>query len=377
MQSAPGPETTIDGGQYLYFCGTGYLGLHGHTKLIDAAHKAMQEYGIGTGTTRSGYGNSPPIVAVERLAADFWDCEDAFYFASGYLGNHVVLSVLAKSANAIFLDEYSHYSVVDACRFFDLPVHFFTHRDAQALREALNRHLGPTQTPVVMSDGVFASSGKIAPVMDYLDVLQEYKGSMVCLDDCHAFGVLGTCGHGTYEYYGIAQQAVNELPAKDATSNTPQLFALGTLSKAFGGYGGIICGAYSFIENTRSSSNYYNGASAPPIPVAAASAAALKLVTNNPQLISQVQQNARRLKQGLRSLGLDVDDTPVPIVGLVLGSSRNMRRIQQRLAEEGILIAYSEKYSGLQGRGALRISVFATHTSEHLDRLTCRLGRHL
>ena len=100
MQSAPGPETTVDGRQYLYFCGTGYLGLHGHPDLIQAACDATQQYGLGTATTRAGYGSAPPIVEVEELAARFWDCEDAFYFASGYLGNHVVLSVLAATADA-------------------------------------------------------------------------------------------------------------------------------------------------------------------------------------------------------------------------------------------------------------------------------------
>ncbi len=377
MQSAPGPETIVDGNRYLYFCGTGYLGLHNHVELIQAASEATQKYGLGTATTRAGYGNSPLIVAVEKCAAHFWDCEDAFYFASGYLGSHVVLSVLAKSANTILLDENSHYSVVDACRFFDLPVHFFAHRNAQALREALKAHVRPGQTPVVLSDGVFAASGAVAPVKGYVEVLQEYEGAMLCLDDCHAFGVLGERGRGTYEYHGMPQQAINNLPGCDETPCTPHLFALGTLSKAFGGYGGIVCGTHSFIESAKSSSNYYRGASAPPTPVAAASVAALKLVAEHPERIAQVQQNARRLKQGLKSLGLDVESTPVPIVGLALGNAQNMRRIQQSLADEGILIAYSEKYSGLRECGALRLAVFATHTEEDIQRLIESLGKHL
>jgi 7-keto-8-aminopelargonate synthetase-like enzyme len=376
MQSAPGPETTIDGRRYLYFCGTSYLGLHGHANLIRAACEAMHQYGLGTATTRAGVGNAPPTVAVEELAARFWDCESAFYFASGYLGNQIALSVLAEIARVVFLDEHSHYSVVDACRYFDLPVYRFAHRDAQALSDALNKHVRPGQVPLVMSDGVFAASGSIAPVTDYIDALRSYEGAMLCLDDCHAFGVLGERGRGTYEYHGIAPQGVNELPNRSCPLYTPRLFAVGTLSKAFGGHGGIICGTRSFIESAKSSSHYYRGASAPPIPAAAACAAALRLVTDAPELIAQAQQNALLLKEGLHGLGLDVDQTPVPIVGLTLGNAQNMQRIQRELAGEGFLIAYSDQYSGLSECGALRIATFAIHTSEMIQGLVDSIGRH-
>ena len=277
----------------------------------------------------------------------------------------------------VLLDEYSHYSIQDACRFFDLPVHHFAHRDAQALREVLRDHVPPGQVPLVMSDGVFAARAAIAPVNDYIDVLKAFTGAMLCLDDCHAFGVLGEHGRGTYEYHGINPQDVNNLPAPNDTSNSPLLFAAGTLSKAFGGYGGIVCGSQPFVESARNSSHYYRGASAPPIPVAAASAAALKLVATTPERIAQVQHNARQLKQQLKALGLDVDDSPVPFVSLVLGDAENMRRIQQGLADEGILIAHSTKYSGLGDAGALRIAIFATHTTEMITTLTDSIGRHL
>ncbi|WP_168205073.1 aminotransferase class I/II-fold pyridoxal phosphate-dependent enzyme [Bythopirellula goksoeyrii] len=377
MQSPPGPETKVDDCQYLYFCGTGYLGLHGHADLIQASIEATRAYGLGTATSRSGYGNAPPIIEVEELAARFWDSEAAYYFASGYLGNHVVLSVLAKPGSVFLLDENSHYSVVDACRCFDLPTYQFAHLEAEALRELLKDRLRPGQVPIVLSDGVFASSGAIAPVKEYLDVLEDIEGAMLCLDDCHAFGVLGERGCGTFEHHGIPQRGINELPPNQDIAGSPRLFAVGTLSKAFGGYGGIIAGTNTFIESARSSSHYYSGASAPPIPVAAASAMALKLVANTPNLVAGVKQNALRLKQGLNDLGLEIELTPVPIVSLELGDSQNMRRIQHGLAEEGILIDYKSEYAGLGARGALRIAVFATHTEEMIKKLTEAFGRHL
>ena len=76
----------------------------------------------------------------------------------------------------------------------------------------------------------------------------------------------------------------------------------------------------------------------------------------------------RRLKDGLRAIGFDVDDTPVPIICLVVGDAENMRRIQQELMRRGIAVAYMAAYSGLSAAGGLRIAVFATHTEEMIQR---------
>jgi glycine C-acetyltransferase/8-amino-7-oxononanoate synthase len=103
--------------------------------------------------------------------------------------------------------------------------------------------------------------------------------------------------------------------------------------------------------------------------VAAASARALELVLADPGLRERLAGNVRALKSGLRGLGLDVDQTPVPIICLSLGTADNMRRIQAALQEQGILVAYMPAYAGLGSQGALRLAVFATHTAEMIETL--------
>src|SRR5512135_1461253 len=100
MTSPPGPVTVIGGRSYFYFAGTGYLGLAGHPEVIQAACTAVQRYGVHTATSRSGFGNNPLTLEVEQRAAEFFHTEDAFYFASGYAGNHIVLQALAERVDA-------------------------------------------------------------------------------------------------------------------------------------------------------------------------------------------------------------------------------------------------------------------------------------
>ena len=116
MQSPPGPYTQIDGREYLYFVGTGYLGLQGRPEVIRAACEAAQQYGIGSANSRTAFGTTPPLLEVERLAAAMFGLDDAFYFASGWLGNHVLMQLLDAESGLILLDECSHYSAFEAAR---------------------------------------------------------------------------------------------------------------------------------------------------------------------------------------------------------------------------------------------------------------------
>jgi 8-amino-7-oxononanoate synthase len=365
MQSPPGAVTQIDGREYLYFAGTGYLGLQGRPELIEAVCKGAKRYGIGSANSRTAFGTTPPVVDVERRAAALFGLDDAFYYASGWMGNHILMQSLDTQSPLVFLDEHSHYSIVEAARTIGSPLVTFRHCDADDLRAKLKEHLNAGQSPVVLSDGVFAATGHIAPVLEYVSILRDYPGSVLCLDDAHGLAVLGGSGRGTFEHVGLWQQGVNTYGAPPC----PALLCCGTLSKAVGGFGGIIPGSRAFIERIKRQSPYFGGASPPPAPVAAATARAIDLVMAEPKLRTRLWSNAQQLKRGLSQLGFDVEQTPVPIVALVVGTADNMQRIQRELMARGIAIAYMAAYSGLGAVGALRIAVFATHTEAMIDRL--------
>ncbi len=375
MQSPPGPETTIDGRRYLYFAGTGYLGLQGHPDVTQAACEAMRRYGIGSATSRSGLGDSPPVVEVERLVAELFGTETAFYFPSGYVGNHILVEALGDRVDAVFLDEYAHYSVAEAARLPGRPVHRFAHADPQDLRRQFATHLPAGARPLVLSDGVFSARGTVAPLADYRALLADYPGSILAIDDAHGFGVLGDRGRGTLEHAGLFEEGVNrESVFTNTASSPPALLCCGTLSKALGGYGGIIPGSRAFITHLKTAAPHYAGMSPPPVPVAAASARALRCALDTPAVRDRLRRNALRLKSGLRGRGFPADDTPVPIVALELGDAQNMERIHRELMGRGIVVAYFRNYAGLGAQGALRIAVFATHTAAMIERLLDELA---
>lgn len=369
MEGPPGPETVIDGRRYLYFGGTGYLGLQADPEVHRAAGEALACYGLGSATSRSGLGTTPPLVEAERQAAVFFHSETAFYFATGYVGNHILVQALDGTFDAIFLDELSHYCLFEAARLAGRPVVSFRHRDPGDLSNLLRARLRPGERPLVMSDGVFAGLGHLAPLTEYVGVLSGYPGSTLLIDDAHGVGVLGADGRGLYQYAGLGERVNVDIAEEDTQASGPRLFFSATLSKALGGFGGVLPVSRRLLERIRTTSHYYEGASAPPVPVAAATARALELARTRPELRRRLAENVRLLKAGLRQLGLSVDDTPVPVVALSLGMAENMQRIHRALAGRGIMVPYLPTYSGLGPSGGLRLAVFATHSPEMIDRL--------
>lgn len=364
MQQPPSATTLIDGQEVDYFCGTGYFGLHGNPHLINAACDAVKQYGLGTGTSRAGYGNNPVLIDVEQKAAQFFEAERALYFVSGYLGNAILLQGLSEHYDIIFADAESHYSVFDGAAIAQKPLVTFAHLDSHDLARMLKTTLRAGQTPLVITDGIFPSSGIIAPLAEYKALLDPYPSALLCVDDAHASGVIGDKGLGSLEYCGVQGE---------------RCYSTGTLSKAFGGHGGIITGTRAFIKTLKRHSKISDASSSVPVPAAAASAKAIELLTAQPEIRAQLWSNVAYAKKAFRNLGFDnIPDTPVPIICL-RSKHVNLEAIQQQLFDKGLVTHYQKggSYSGVPKEGAIRVALFATHSKVQIDRLVYELNNLL
>ncbi|MEO8352484.1 MAG: pyridoxal phosphate-dependent aminotransferase family protein [Chthoniobacteraceae bacterium] len=360
MESAPGPETVIDGVRYRYFAGTSYLGLANHPEVIEAGCEAMRHYGVHSATTRARCGTNPPVAKVETLSAEFFDTEDAFYFGSGYVAIHIMVAALAEDLDAVLVDEAAHYCLGEAARFAGVPVQTFRHDD----NDDLARVASKSRRVLVMADAVNPSTGELAPVREYLAVLESCERAVLLLDDAHGFGVLGENGRGLCEQLGLWER-VNRRVEQTGVS----LFVCGTLAKALGGFGGVIPGSIELVERARAKVHFFDGASAPASAVAGATAKALEIIMRDPSLRVRLRENTRHLREGLRSLGLTVPEGETAHFGVVAGNAANMERIHRDLKPRQIMVPYVGAYSGLPPTGVLRFAVFATHTASDLDHL--------
>ena len=359
MQSAPGPETIIDGKAYLYFGGTGYLGLASHPEVIEAGCAALRRFGSHSSTVR-GFATHPPVQDVEALAAEFFGRRGAFYFASGYMANSVMVSALADEIDTVVIDEGAHYSAKEAALLARKPMKTFRHGDSNDLERVAHE----AGRMLVIADAVSPATGALLPMMDHLSVIRDCAPGILLLDDAHGFGVLGEHGRGAIEGAGLW-----ELANTEQRWDGVRICVAGTLAKAFGGYGGIIPGERDLIEKVTVFGNLYKGSSAPPSCVAASTAKALEIAIREPSLRARVRENAKYLRSGLSRIGLRVPPGDTAHFGFSVGKGQQNRDVSEMLKGRGIILPYVASYAAVPPGGILRAAVFANHTRRDIDHL--------
>ena len=113
------------------------------------------------------------------------------FVSTGYLTNLVVAQGLAGKISHAFVDEQVIASLQDALKFLDAPIKTFKHRCPEDLQSKLSR-IARSSSIAVLTDGLFAHNGSIAPLAEYRKVLGPK--ALLWIDDSHAAGILEKMG---------------------------------------------------------------------------------------------------------------------------------------------------------------------------------------
>jgi len=338
-----------NGKRYSYFGGNNYLGLANHPSVREAAISAIQKYGVNFSASRHTTGTSDIHLELERELSAFKGKEDAVVFASGFQGNGILLEILKGRYSTVFADQSAHASIISAIPADAVKVMYYDHCDAGHLENLLEHNRD--SFPLIITDGVFALTGEIAPLDEIWPVVKKYKGMLV-VDDAHSTGVLGNTGKGTPEHFKLLKEE--------------DIFQTETMSKALGGYGGFISGSNDLTEMIRERSATYQASTALPPPIAAAGIASLKIINDNPDLRIQVIQKARRLRKEISGLGFKTTQFDTPIIPVIFERTEKAKSLSTYLEENGIIAPFMN-YPARQEIHLIRIAVCANHTSDQIE----------
>jgi 7-keto-8-aminopelargonate synthetase-like enzyme len=336
----------------LYFSGCDYFRLARHPRVLAAAKSALGKQGLNVAASRITTGNHPLYGALERALALFFKAPDALLVGSGYITNLIVGQALAGHFSHVLIDERAHPSLQDAANLFGCPIVGFKHENCEAVAQAITR-CGRGSRLILLTDGMFAHDGSVAPLREYLSALPS--DALLLVDDAHGAGVLGKTGQGTPEHCRVSRRRIIQTI---------------TLSKAFGAYGGAILGAASLRRQIVQRSQLFAGHTPVPLPLAAAAMESLRLLRTRKDLRRRLNQNALWLKSELRHLGFPdaAVSTPGPIISLLPKSVEESKRFERAFFAAGILPAIT-RYPGVPAQGCLRIVVSSEHSRSDLQRV--------
>lgn len=276
LNSGIGNYILSNGKKYSYFAGNNYLGLANHPDIKKAAIQSIKKYGVNFSASRQTTGTADIHLALERNLASFKEKQDAVIFASGYLGNRILLDILKGKYSSVFIDELAHPSIVESIPKDITAIHYYEHCSPDHLGKLLNDLR--SGTPLIITDGVFALTGEIAPLDKIYPLVEKHKGILV-VDDAHSTGILGETGKGTPEHFRLPDSG--------------SIFQSETMSKALGSYGGFITGNNELTSSIREKSAIYQASTALPPPLVAAGLASLKIIQANPEIRVRLLEKAR------------------------------------------------------------------------------------
>jgi 7-keto-8-aminopelargonate synthetase-like enzyme len=336
-----------------YFGGCDYHRFASHPKILQAVSTGMRRYGLNVAASRITTGNHEVYLRLEQALAEFFGAETALLTNSGYVTSMLVAQALAGQFSHALLDARAHAALQDAAELLNCPVVRFKHRDIANFATTLQR-CGKSTRPIVLTDGMYAHEGSVAPLAEYLKLLP--RDGLLVVDDAHGVGTVGKTGRGSIE--------VAEINRHRVVQNI-------TLSKALGVYGGaIICS--TTLRERLVQSRLFIGSTPLPLPLACAATTALKLLQSDPDYLKRLRRNTDYLKTKLRAAGFPLEDFPGPIVPVHLHSQAANTKLKSALLAAKILPPLIN-YPGSPARGYFRFVISSEHTKQQLDHLAVAL----
>ena len=366
IQSPQAARIVVNGRNVLNLCANNYLGLSGSRKLISAAQKGLENYGLGLASVRFICGTQTIHRDFEKEIAEFLGTDDAILYTSCFDANGGLFETLCSEQDAVISDSLNHASIIDGIRLSRAARFKYRNSDMDDLERCLKeaRENGARQI-LIATDGVFSMDGSIADLKGVCDLADRYR-AMVMVDDSHATGFMGKKGRGTPEHCGV-QGRIDMINS--------------TLGKALGGAaGGFTAGRQEIIDLLRQRSRPYLFSNSLPPALAASGREALRILSDSTELRDRLEKNALRFRSEIAGAGFSVKPGEHPIVPIMLEDAALAVRMADAMLEEGIYVVGFSFPVVPKGEARIRVQLSADHSYDNIDEAVAafhKVGRAL
>lgn len=346
------------------WCGTDYLSMSVNPVVTEAAKKAIEIHGVGSGGTRNIAGTYDYIVELERSLADLHKKEKGLVFSSGYLSNLASISAMGTISDKkmiIFSDELNHASIIEGIKSSGCQKFIFKHNDVKHLEELVSRF--PIETPkLIIFESVYSMNGNIADVGGIVRIAKQYN-CLTYIDEVHAVGVYGKKGAGICDILNLSDEID---------------IIQGSLSKGFGVIGGYITGKSILIDAIRSGSSGFIFTSTMPIPITAACLASVNHLKQSDLERRKHWQNANKILKLFYECGITVLSNKSNIMSVPVLGAKKVAEVSKYLLDNFDIYVQHINYPTVKkNEERLRITTNPSHTDEMIEYFVDSLSKTL
>ncbi|RKJ08427.1 aminotransferase class I/II-fold pyridoxal phosphate-dependent enzyme, partial [Butyricicoccus sp. 1XD8-22] len=137
---------------------------------------------------------------------------------------------------------------------------------------------------------------------------------------------------------------------------------------AVGVVGGYVVGKKKLIDWLKVRSRPFLFSTAVTPGDVAAITKAIEIMERSSELVDQLWENGRYLKEGLKKLGFNIGASETPITPCIIGDEKLTQLFSNRLIQEGVYAKGIVFPTVPKGTGRIRNMPTAAHTKEMLDK---------
>lgn len=368
----------------LTFCTNDVLGLTQNESVKQAAIDAIFQYGTSTSSTSVLSGRIDLHRQLEEEVSRFKHLPHTQLFLNAWMAMQALMDAFCHLAipvpgfehtreTLIMTDVLNHGCIVSALanagtrsgKLFGysprVRVKAYRHCDVEDLARKLKRYVKEGDRIMVVSDAVFSMDGDLAPLPEMIEVMSHYPDSVLLMDEAHASGAIGASGRGIYEYYGLTPQ--------DAINKGVMPLIMTTFSKFGASVGAAISSPAAELKPLLNCSPTSIGTCSLAPPLAAAALQSIRIVQEQPELVTRLQENTKYLRTRLLAQGFEaIGETNV--VPVILPVEINPKEFAREL-----LTTYGLWVSPIWfiAKPRIRMTVNSLHTREEMDKLVAAM----
>jgi 7-keto-8-aminopelargonate synthetase-like enzyme len=343
-----------------------YLSLSDHQSIRQAAHVAIERYGVHSAGSAAFMGNTAHSIALEKKISEFLHMERVVLYPTGYAAGAGAIKGLVRSSDHIVMDALAHACLQDGAASATKNVYLFRHLDVQSARRWLSqiRAKDTTNGILVVTEGLFSMDSDSPDIAAMQELCREFNATLM-VDVAHDLGCLGEDGTGQI---GIQ----NMLGKVD--------IVMGSFSKTFASNGGFVaCGSRSVQQYLRyfSTPGTFSNALSPIQAAVVLKAFEIVDSAEGLGLRQSLMANILALRKGVQEAGFEVYGAPSAIVAIKMGNEPIARLVARQLTRIGLVANMVEYPAVPKGAARFRLQVMAKHNAQQIQIAVACLQRGL
>jgi glycine C-acetyltransferase len=333
-----------------------YLSLSNHPAIREAAHDAIDRYGVHSAGSPAFMGNTGHSIALEKKISEFLAMERVVLYPTGYAAGAGAIKGLVRSSDYIVMDALAHACLQDGAAAATKNVFLFRHLDTDGARRWLTEIRGKDAKNgiLVVTEGLFSMDSDTPNLMALQELCNEFDATLM-VDVAHDLGCLGEDGRG---HIGL-QKMLGKID-----------IVMGSFSKTFASNGGFVaCPSRSVQQYLRyfSTPGTFSNALSPIQAAVALKAFEIVDSSEGADLRKALMNNILALRSGLQEAGLEVYGEPSAIVGVKMGTEATARLVSRQLVDLGLVANMVEYPAVPRGAARFRLQVMANHTPAQIE----------